>query len=149
MRPIVKSTDNLTARLGASSSKGGTSPGIPFGYAFSSNRQCFFFTSIKSSNPDYFGQPSISFGFKLTQTYPSSLIMFRSVPTRPFFDFPVSSCIRVLTWECCLTSSNGRKNRLNVRHLYKIWSFNGSTSVNLLLKTYQEDKMSKSLICPR
>ena len=60
--------------------------------------------------------------------------MFLSVLTRPYFDLPLSSCIRVLTWEgYCLTSSNGRKNRLNVRHLYK-YGHSTNQQRELLLK---------------
>jgi hypothetical protein len=45
-------------------------------------------------------------------------MMFRNVPTRPFFDLPVSSCIRVFTY----AASNQFKleeEPANVRRLYK------------------------------
>ena len=50
---MFKVTNNLTARLGASSNKGGTNPSSPFDYVF------FLyignsFTSVKSSNPNSF-----------------------------------------------------------------------------------------------
>lgn len=86
-------TDNLTARLGASSIKGGTRP-----LSLQPLMQGSWRYLPRYSRPTLGRKYQQTVTMRRAITYPSSRMIFLRVPTNPNFAFPVSSCIRVLTY---------------------------------------------------